>query len=70
MLVQSLLAGDLVDDLVLMIHPVVLGTGKKLFAAGAAPRAFTLREGVVSSNGVFLAHYVKSGDVQTGTVGG
>jgi len=69
-LVQSLLAHDLVDELVLMTYPVVLGTGKKLFAEGAGSASFRLAESVVTSNGVLLAHYQKSGDVQTGTIGG
>jgi dihydrofolate reductase len=43
-LAQSLLALDLVDELHLMVFPVVLGTGKKLFADGADRRAFDLVE--------------------------
>jgi dihydrofolate reductase len=41
-LVQSLLAEDLVDELRLMVYPVFLGTGKRLFADGADARAFEL----------------------------
>ena len=43
-LVQGLLAADLVDDLRLMVFPVVLGAGKKLFADGPDDRAFDLVE--------------------------
>jgi len=68
-LVQSLMARGLVDELVLMTYPVVLGTGKKLFAEGAEAAAYTLAEGVVTPDGVLLARYEKSGEVQTGTVG-
>lgn len=68
-LVQSLLARELVDELVLMTYPVVLGTGKKLFADGAGPAAFRLSESVITANGVLLAHYQRSGEVGTGTVG-
>lgn len=68
-LVQSLFAHDLVDELVLMTYPVVLGTGKKLFTDGATSAAFTLSECVFTSNGVVLAHYQKSGEVRTGIVG-
>ena len=68
-LVQSLMERDLVDELVLMTYPVVLGTGKRLFAEGAGAGTFSLAEGVTTSNGVYLAHYRRAGGVRTGTVG-
>jgi len=43
-LVQGLLRHDLVDELRLMIFPVALGTGKRLFEDGADPRTFDLVE--------------------------
>jgi dihydrofolate reductase len=43
-LAQSLLALDLVDELRLMIFPIVLGGGKRLFADGAEPTSFELAE--------------------------
>ena len=43
-LVQGLLAADLVDELRLMIFPVVLGAGKRLFADGTDRRPFTVVE--------------------------
>jgi len=43
-LVQSLLARDLVDELRLMVFPIVLGTGKRLFADGAEPATLNLVE--------------------------
>lgn len=68
-LVQSLMARDLIDELVLMTYPVVLGAGKRLFAEGAEAGTYKLLENVVTPNGVYLAHYGKAGAVQTGTVG-
>ncbi len=68
-LVQSLMERGLVDELVLMTYPIVLGVGKKLFAEGAEAAAYTLTDGVVTPSGVLLARYEKSGEVQTGTVG-
>ena len=68
-LTQSLMARDLVDELVLMTFPVVLGTGKKLFAEGARPAAFEMTEGFVTANGVSFAHYRKAGKVGVGVVG-
>ncbi|RYY71558.1 MAG: dihydrofolate reductase [Chitinophagaceae bacterium] len=67
-LIQLLLKNDLVDELWLKIYPVTLGKGKKLFAKGTVPAAFTLVESEVSSNGVIIAHYKRAGDVKTGTI--
>ena len=68
-LVQLLLKHDLVDELWLMIHPLTLGEGKKLFDKGAIPAAFTLTESTVTPSGVIIANYKRAGDVRTGTVG-
>jgi dihydrofolate reductase len=43
-LVQGLVAADLVDTIRLMVHPIVLGAGKKLFGDVPAPEAFELVE--------------------------
>jgi len=69
-LVQLLLKNDLVDELWLMIHPLTLGEGKKLFDDGPVPAAFTLTESTVTPSGVIIANYKRSGKVKTGTVGG
>lgn len=68
-LAQSLMERDLVDELVLMTYPVVLGTGKRLFAEGAAAGTYSLIDGVTTANGVYLAHYRRAGEAKTGTVG-
>lgn len=68
-LIQLLLEHDMVDELWLMIHPVILGEGKKLFANGAKASAFTVVESVVTPTGVIIANYTKAGEVKTGTVG-
>lgn len=68
-LVPLLLQHDLVDELWLMIHPLTLGSGKKLFANGSIPAAFTLSETTVTHSGVIIAHYLRAGEVKTGTVG-
>src|SRR5918996_6134767 len=41
-LVQSLLQDDLLDELGLMIHPVVVGSGKRLFQEGGGPKGLKL----------------------------
>ena len=66
-LVQTLLAADLVDELRLLIYPVTLGTGKRLFGTGTRPAAFRLTRSVASSSGVIVATYERAGDVQTGS---
>ncbi|MCB0278056.1 MAG: dihydrofolate reductase family protein [Calditrichaeota bacterium] len=68
-LIQLLLENDLVDELWLQIHPLTLGTGKKLFSGGAIPAAFSLTESTVTPSGVICAAYTRAGAVKTGTVG-
>lgn len=66
---QTLFKHDLVDELWLMIFPVTLGTGKRLFGEGTIPAAFTLTDSLVTSNSVIFANYKRAGKVKTGTVG-
>lgn len=68
-LIQLLLKNDFVDELWLLIHPLTLGTGKKLFGDGTIPAAFTLTESLVSPTGVIIANYKRAGEVKTGTIG-
>ncbi len=67
-LIQTLLANDLVDELWLKIFPITLGLGKRLFAEGTIPAAFTLLECEVSPGGVIVASYRRAGDIRTGSV--
>jgi dihydrofolate reductase len=68
-LIQTLLKNDLVDELWLKTFPITLGQGKKLFAEGTIPAAFTLTESMITPNGVIFANYKRAGEVKTGTVG-
>ena len=68
-LIQTLLKNDLADELWLLIHPLTLGKGKKLFDEGPIPAAFTLKESTITPNGIIIANYKRAGEVQTGTVG-
>jgi dihydrofolate reductase len=68
-LVQLLLKQDLVDELRLKIHPLILGQGKKLFESGTIPSAFSLTKSIVTSTGVIIAHYKRAGKVKTGKIG-
>ncbi len=64
---QTLFKNDLVDEMWLKIYPVTLGSGKKLFAEGTVPAAFTLIESNVTPLGVIFANYKRAGDVKTGS---
>lgn len=66
-LIQTLLANDLVDEFRLMIFPVVVGKGKRLFGAGTVPRSFAVRESSTSGTGVVMATYERAGAVETGS---
>ena len=63
-LVHALLANDLVDAISTFTVPVVLGTGKKLFADGSAPHSFKLTRSRVAPNGLIVGHYEREGEIK------
>ena len=67
-LLQTLLKNDLVDALWLKIYPITLGTGKRLFADGTIPAAFKATESQVTSTGVIIVNYERSGALTTGSL--
>ena len=66
-LLQTLLKHDLVDTFWLMIYPVTLGGGKRLFAEGTLPAAFKVTESTVGASGVIAATYERAGAITTGS---
>jgi dihydrofolate reductase len=58
-LVRSLMARGLADELVLQIHPLVLGSGRRLFPEAGPLAAFALADSVTTSTGVIIATYQK-----------
>jgi dihydrofolate reductase len=62
-----LLAAGLIDRLMLMTFPVLLGEGKRIFDGSEKPGALKLVDHFVSAKGVVLATYEPAGDVPTGT---
>ena len=62
-----LLAARLIDKLVLITFPVVLGRGKRIFDGTQRPGALKLVDSFVSPKGVVIATYEPAGDVPTGT---
>ena len=68
-LVQSLLRHGLVDQLNLWIYPLVLGSGKRVFAEGTVPATLRLRESLVYPSGIIHAVYDPAGAPSYGTIG-
>jgi dihydrofolate reductase len=66
-LLQTLIKHDLVDVFWLMLYPITLGSGKRLFEDGTIPAAFKMTESTVGSSGVIIANYERAGAVTTGT---
>jgi dihydrofolate reductase len=65
-LLQTLIKHDLVDTFWLMIFPVTLGVGKRLFADGTIPAAFKVTESQVAPNGVIVVNYERAGAITIG----
>jgi dihydrofolate reductase len=59
-LARTLLAHDLVDTMRLMIDPVLVGDGRRLFGDLAEPRSFRLADSQVATTGAILATYTRS----------
>ncbi len=68
-LIQTLLKHDLVDEFGLLIFPVVLGTGKRLFGDGTLPRGLTVVDSTMSNTGVMINTYRRVGELEYGAVG-
>lgn len=60
-LVRSLLEADLVDQLLLMIEPIILGGGKTIFPADGAARPFDLVSSATTPTGVQVCRYRRAG---------
>jgi dihydrofolate reductase len=56
-LAQTLMRHELVDQYRLMVHPVVLGTGKRLFREGAPVRTLALIEATIAASGLATLTY-------------
>lgn len=65
-LIQTLMKHDLVDAFWLMIYPITLGVGKRLFADGTIPAAFKVTESQVTPKGVIVVNQERAGPIATG----
>ena len=66
-LAQTLIANDLIDEYRLLIFPVVLGTGKRLFGAGAVPASLQLVSSCAMPAGVVISVYLRARALRTGS---
>lgn len=66
-LAQTLIEHDLLDEYNVLTFPVVLGTGKRLFGAGAVPAALQLKQSQVTSSGVVISTYARAGKPKVGS---
>ena len=65
-LAQTPIANDLIDEYRLWVHPVVLGNGKRLFGAGAAPAALRLSATKTTSTDVVVHTYERADALRYG----
>ncbi|WHI53367.1 dihydrofolate reductase family protein [Microbulbifer sp. MLAF003] len=64
--IQTLLKADLVDQFKLLIFPVILGKGKRLFGAGVIPIGFHVQQSTMTDSGTICVTYVRDGSITTG----
>ena len=65
-LTSTLLEHGLADEVLLIVYPVLLGTGKRFFAEGTPARSFELVSTKSTPSGIILSHYKVAGPLKTG----
>ena len=65
-LTSTLLEHGLADEVLLIVYPVLLGTGKRFFAEGTPARSFALVSTKAMSSGIVLINYKVAGSLKTG----
>jgi dihydrofolate reductase len=65
-LTSTLLEHDLADEVLLIVHPALLGTGKRLFAEGTPAQSLELAGTQAMPSGVILSSYKVAGPLKTG----
>jgi len=66
-LIQTLLRHNLVDQYRLWVFPLVIGSGKRLFAEGTIPSGLKLVDSRTSTTGVVMGTYEPAGEIVTGS---
>src|ERR1700675_3642764 len=65
-LTSTLLEHGLADEVLLIVYPVLLGTGKRFFAEGTPPRSFELVSTKAMPSGIIFSTYKVAGPLKTG----
>jgi dihydrofolate reductase len=65
-LTSMLLEHGIADEVLLVVYPVLLGTGKRFFAEGTPPRSFELVSTQTTPTGIILSTYKVAGPLKTG----
>ncbi|MFE9296415.1 dihydrofolate reductase family protein [Streptomyces niveus] len=68
-LIQTLIAHDLVDEFHMLVFPVLVGSGKRLFGRGTVPAGLKLVDTARSGSGVVISTYARAGKVEYGAMG-
>ncbi|MFI2285972.1 dihydrofolate reductase family protein [Streptomyces niveus] len=68
-LIQTLIAHDLVDEFHVLVFPVLVGSGKRLFGRGTVPAGLKLVDTARSESGVVISTYARAGKVEYGAMG-
>lgn len=68
-LIQTLIEHDLVDEFHVLVFPVLVGSGKRLFGRGTIPAGLKLIDTTRSDSGVVISTYARAGGVEYGAMG-
>ncbi|WP_405677005.1 dihydrofolate reductase family protein [Streptomyces sp. NBC_01511] len=68
-LIQTLIEHDLVDEFHVLVFPVLIGSGKRLFGRGTVPAGLRLVDTTRSDSGVVVSTYARAGKVEYGAMG-
>jgi dihydrofolate reductase len=64
-LIQTLMRHDLIDEYLLFIHPLVLGSGRRMFTDGSPPASLRLIDTTTTTRGVMIATYQPTSNLST-----
>ncbi|XVQ10386.1 dihydrofolate reductase family protein [Spirillospora sp. CA-255316] len=68
-LVHTLIEHDLVDEFHLLVFPVLIGSGKRLFGDGTVPAGLTMTGTITTGTGLVVSTYARTGKLEYGAMG-